>query len=263
MAAKGCKKCDPHEICEECPEWIFTLADLIMCMMGLFVILWVLKPNASSKPGEPGSEELTKIVAAIREAFGKVPDPNSTDPVDMYMLMNQVSRLKTNGPGERGKTLQESKGAEGTDSEVTSIRQSKQATEGGRIGFERGSAGLSRTATASLDQIVTLIKGHRNVVIVKGHTSLDDLGESATFEQKLELSYHRAQAVCSYLISKGVSPVMLRPLPCSTSEPLQQQAYTPELQALNRRVEIEVTSTLVDQFQDRPRGAEPARGGAR
>ena len=43
--AKGCKKCDPHEICEECPEWIFTLADLIMCMMGLFVILWVLKPG--------------------------------------------------------------------------------------------------------------------------------------------------------------------------------------------------------------------------
>ena len=39
MAAK-CGKCDPHEICEECPEWIFTLADLIMCMMGLFVLLW-------------------------------------------------------------------------------------------------------------------------------------------------------------------------------------------------------------------------------
>ena len=47
--AAGCKKCDPHEICEECPEWIFTLADLIMCMMGLFVILWVLKPGPKPK----------------------------------------------------------------------------------------------------------------------------------------------------------------------------------------------------------------------
>ena len=56
--AKPCK-CDPHELCEECPEWIFTLADLIMCMMGLFVILWVLKPGQNQKAGEPGSEELT------------------------------------------------------------------------------------------------------------------------------------------------------------------------------------------------------------
>ena len=43
MAKSACK-CKETE-CEECPEWIFTLADLIMCMMGLFVILWVLKPG--------------------------------------------------------------------------------------------------------------------------------------------------------------------------------------------------------------------------
>ena len=41
-------KCKCKEVeCEECPEWIFTLADLIMCMMGLFVILWVIKPSAN------------------------------------------------------------------------------------------------------------------------------------------------------------------------------------------------------------------------
>ena len=32
MSKKACK-CAEVE-CEECPEWIFTLADLIMCMMG-------------------------------------------------------------------------------------------------------------------------------------------------------------------------------------------------------------------------------------
>src|SRR6476660_536205 len=88
--AKGCKKCDPHELCEECPEWIFTLADLIMCMMGLFVILWVLKPGMNQKAGEPGSEELTKMVAAIREAFGHIPEPSSKDPIDLYMLFQQM-----------------------------------------------------------------------------------------------------------------------------------------------------------------------------
>ena len=61
--AKGCKKCDPHEICEECPEGIFTLADLIMCMMGLFVILWVLKPSPSPKTGSTDIDaELVTLV---------------------------------------------------------------------------------------------------------------------------------------------------------------------------------------------------------
>ena len=43
MSSKGACKCKKVE-CEECPEWIFTFADLVMLMMGFFVILWVLKP---------------------------------------------------------------------------------------------------------------------------------------------------------------------------------------------------------------------------
>lgn len=258
MAAKACKKCDPHEICEECPEWIFTLADLIMCMMGLFVILWVLKPNASSKPGEPGSEELTKVVAAIREAFGHTPSPDSTDPVDIHMIVSQLHRLKMNGPGEKGKSSQQSKGAEGTDPEVTAIRTGPQAIVGGRIGFEPGNATLSREMIAILDQIVLQIRGYRNVVMVKGHTSLDDFRENATAEQKMDLSVRRAQAVSEYLTSKGVSPDMLRVQGCSTFEPVQRRAYNTGLQAQNRRVEVEATTTLVEQLQDNPRGAEPA-----
>lgn len=253
--AKGCKKCDPHDICEECPEWIFTLADLIMCMMGLFVILWVLKPSPQPKAGQPGSEELTKVVAAIREAFGYVPDPNSTDPIDMQILLRKIDRIKMNGPGEKGKTKQEAAGAEGTDPEVTSIRLGKQATVGGRIGFEKGSIELDRAAMNNLDQIVGQIRGHRNLVSIKGHASLDDLPENATDDERFELSIRRAQAVLKYLTSKGVAPVVLRPEGCSTFEPVQQRAYTADLQALNRRVEVEVTSTLVDQLQDKPRSA--------
>ena len=35
MAKAHCK-CKPAA-CEECPEWIFTFADLVMLMMGFFV----------------------------------------------------------------------------------------------------------------------------------------------------------------------------------------------------------------------------------
>ncbi len=87
MAKTACKKCDPHEICEECPEWIFTLADLIMCMMGLFVILWVLKPSPRDNPKNALSEEEITVIAAIKEAFGYVPNANSNDPIDLHLSL--------------------------------------------------------------------------------------------------------------------------------------------------------------------------------
>src|SRR4051794_3226414 len=86
MAKNACKCKKPGE-CEECPEWIFTFADLVMLMMGFFVILWVLKPPA----GKQGSTDAADVkaqkewlhsIGEIRKGFGWVPDPHSSDPVD-------------------------------------------------------------------------------------------------------------------------------------------------------------------------------------
>src|SRR5450432_3811794 len=122
--AKSCHCKKPNE-CEECPEWIFTFADLVMLMMGFFVILWVLKPNANPKASASnGSDaEWLKAAASIREAFGYVPNPNSKDPVDMQMMLRKLQVIKTpSGPGDGGKTLVRPDGAVGTDAEVTTIR---------------------------------------------------------------------------------------------------------------------------------------------
>src|SRR5438046_242812 len=126
--SKAACKCKKSE-CEECPEWIFTFADLVMLMMGFFVILWVLKPS----PGKEGasSQELpVEVLAGIREAFGYVPDPDSKNPVDMAMV-KKVGRMRPpQGPGDGGKTMNERHGAEGTDPEVTTVRLGKAATVG-------------------------------------------------------------------------------------------------------------------------------------
>ena len=250
MAAKACKKCDPLELCEECPEWIFTLADLIMCMMGLFVILWVLKPSPKENPPGSLSEEEIKVIAAIKEAFGYVPNANSNDPIDVHMLMKKVERMQ--GPGDGGKTKLEKKSAEGTDPEVTTIRKGKQASVGGRLLFDVGRADLTKEVAGQLDQIVQIIRGHRQIALVKGHTSLDDFGESATPQQKMDLSVRRAKAVADYLTAKGVEPDILRVQGCSTFEPVIQRTYGNDAQATNRRVEVEMTATLVEELQDRP-----------
>src|SRR5688500_6900681 len=98
--AASCKKCDPHEICEECPEWIFTLADLIMCMMGLFVLLWVLKPGPQPNQRAAATEDMIKVLASIREAFGHVPDPDSQDPIDVAQILIKLQKVRPHmGPG--------------------------------------------------------------------------------------------------------------------------------------------------------------------
>src|SRR5215207_110886 len=86
--AKSCPKTKCPEG-EECPEWIFTFADLVMLMMGFFVILWVLKPPAGKQGSEADAANEDKwlgTVGEIRKAFNYVPDPDSTDPVDKKML---------------------------------------------------------------------------------------------------------------------------------------------------------------------------------
>ena len=58
------------------------------------------------------------------------------------------------------------------------------------------------------------------------------------------------------VIAKGVEPDILRVQGCSTFEPVVQRAYGAGAQATNRRVEVEMTAQLVEEFQDRPSARE-------
>ncbi|MDP9173419.1 MAG: OmpA family protein [Planctomycetota bacterium] len=241
-------KCKKTE-CEECPEWIFTFADLVMLMMGFFVILWVLKPN----PGKKGSSEsaddyLVKVEASIRAGFGYTPDPQSKNPVDMQMIINGMSKVKLDGPGNGGRSPRDPKGPQGSDPDVTNIRPSHQATEGGKMLFERGSDVLTDEIKRELDEVANVVRGHRNIVMVKGHTSLDDMPENTPAEQLMDLSLRRAKAAADYLTTHGVEPQILRVQGCSTFEPLVHGEYNADSQRLNGRIEVEATATLLDDL---------------
>lgn len=250
--AKKCGKCDPHEICEECPEWIFTLADLIMCMMGLFVILWVLKPGGQPTPqnaaqAQMQSEEWLEQVGDIRAGFGYVPDPNSSDPVDHAMIRK---RNRLVGPGEKGTQTDPQDAADGTDPKVTSIRESKFAIVGTKVTFERGDATLSVDHKKVLDQIANAVRGNTFIVVVKGHASLDDLPDGTPQQAFMDLSSKRAQAAVEYLIALGVAPQKLRAQGCSHYEPVKEGIYTNDKQRVNRRVEIFSTDVTTDDLRD-------------
>jgi outer membrane protein OmpA-like peptidoglycan-associated protein len=257
--AKPCR-CKQAE-CEECPEWIFTFADLVMLMMGFFVILWVLKPSPAPKTAaaEQANEDMIKLAASIREAFGYVPKAGSGDPVDVHMLLNKSSQPRVpDGPGAGGKTQLKPEGAVGRDPEVMSIRPGQQSIVGGKLLFDRTESQLLPETQRLLDQIAMKIRGHRTIVVVKGHTALDDFDDTTKPDQKLDLSLRRAQRVADYLVSQGVEPEILRVVGCSTFEPIIQRDYTPTSQSQNRRVEVESTTTPVVMMQGMTPTTSPA-----
>ena len=243
-------KCKEVE-CEECPEWIFTLADLIMCMMGLFVILWVLKPGPKDNAGTLDGDWV-KVVAAIREQFGYIPDPKSSDPVDLHMLAQKLQTLAPKPPGDGGKNKLRRRSPQGVDDDSLTIRPGKVSAVGGKLIFPPGDAKLTPETTRLLDEIGELIRGHRNIVLIKGHAAVDDLPDAATPQERMDLSVRRAQAAADYLIAQRVEPEILRVQGCSTFEPVALGAYTEDAQARNRRVEVEATDTLVAERQEKP-----------
>ncbi len=259
--AKGHLKCKSAEA-EECPEWIFTFADLVMLMMGFFVILWVLKPPAGD-PKKPEENQALPIelLAAIREAFGHLPDPSSKDPVDVYMLMKKLEQLKPlKDPGDGAKTKLEQKGTEGVHPEVEIVRPSPEVGTGGRVLFEPGDAKLSAETMKALDAIAFMIKGHNNIYMVKGHATSDDFPEGTDEGVKMELSMRRARAAADYLVTKGVGRETLRVQGCSTFEPIILRASTGDARSLNRRVEVESTGKLVEDFQGSGKKAKSEPG---
>jgi len=242
------KKCPEPE---ECPEWIFTFADLVMLMMGFFVILWVLKPA----PGKTGEGEMDpkwmEVVAKIREAFKHVPDPESKDPIDMYMLMKKIEQIEPplKGPGEGAESKTRPEGAVGYEPLVMNVRPGTHVAVGGRLGFEKGDATLTPESLRVADEIIKRIRGHRNILQVKGHTALDDFPETTEPQKFMDLSLRRAQAVADYFVSKGISPDVVRVQGCSTFEPVVQRTYGNNALAMNRRVEVEVSNTPVPERQ--------------
>lgn len=258
--------CDPEELCEECPEWIFTLADLLMCMMGLFVILWVLKPDvaASASAEEAVMEEVrqAEVIRDIQIAFGAQIDENSDAQIRLDELLRKLDQIQRNGEGEHGNAIVAPDGAEGTDPEVTRVREGDLAGIGGKVNFEAGDDTLDPQQLAALDQIAAKVRGHRNIVLIKGHASADDRADAPiTRREAMDISLRRAQFVCDYLVAQGISPDILRVQGCGTFEPVRVRAYTEADRRTNRRVEVEATDQLVHAFSDSidvtPRPAHP------
>lgn len=111
-----------------------------------------------------------------------------------------------------------------------------QATLANRIiEFESGSATLTSAGATILDEIVAAWAqvGSRPVQVI-GHTD-----SAGPHEKNVALSYARASAVKSYLVSRGINATTITAQGAGPDQPVADNA-TPEGRARNRRIEFRV-----------------------
>jgi outer membrane protein OmpA-like peptidoglycan-associated protein len=103
------------------------------------------------------------------------------------------------------------------------------------IYFDFDKSNLRKESNVELDQMVTILKSNLNIRLrVEGHT--DDKGEAA---YNLKLSQNRADAVKSYLLSKGIDASRIESSGLGKTNPSVPNTSDSNRQ-LNRRVEFVV-----------------------
>ena len=107
--------------------------------------------------------------------------------------------------------------------------------------FPAGSAEVLPAHAAELDRVVNVMQSlPKTTVLVIGHS--DQRGDAAT---NFTLSEQRAQAVVSYLVSKGITPSRLSSRAVGESDLLSIDDDAAAL-ALNRRTEFVFYGLLLD-----------------
>jgi chemotaxis protein MotB len=220
-----------------------TFGDMMSLLLTFFVLL-VSMANFDE------SVEVMAALEAISEAFGARGQQGDVqdDSVDFKSLIRKLQTL--NVPVKPKETAQtEDPGTEGENYRVKRIREGLEVRLGGPVGFEKFSARMLPAMDPALRVIAEQVRGHRNKIEIRGHATVEPLPLDSPFRDTRDLSYARARAVYDRLIELGIEPRALRVTAAGDTEPILTRAYTEERLATNRRVEVVVTQSLIDDFE--------------
>jgi chemotaxis protein MotB len=231
------------------PEWMVTYGDMVTLLLTFFVML------ASMANFNDVDERFMAAVRSIREALGMRGQVGTAmDPsVDFHSLLHKLeSIVKPDLPQDYGDS--EDEGIHGKNFRLRRIRDGMEITMGGPVLFEPFSTTLSDDARAKLEQIGEALRGHRNKIEIRGHAAEEPRPADWTYHDAMALSYARAEAVADELIQQGVDERTLRLVAVGANEPVAQEVYDLAKRGDNRRVEIVVRESLIDDYV----GQQPA-----
>jgi chemotaxis protein MotB len=231
---------------ESAPLWIISFADLVTLLMSFFVIL------AAGRPQDTATDpEFAKVVAAVKAAFKNLPETTaSVDPnKDLAEIIRKLEALlKKDVPRKRAPGETNDKGIAGKSFRVRRLREGMEITAGGPVFFDPFSAVLNAQGREDVAKLGEAIKGHRNMIEIRGHALEEPRPENWTYQDAMKLSYERAAAATNELIRAGIDPRTVRIVAAGPNEPLVRGVYDPVKAGDNRRVEILVREALLDDF---------------
>jgi chemotaxis protein MotB len=238
---------------ESAPLWIISFADLVTLLMSFFVILSVKPSMEATGFVDP---HFAEVAAAIRAAFSNMPQEELSGPAGDYnkLIKQLLAMAKKAGPLNKGDS--EDKGIHGRDFRVRRLRDGMEITMGGPVMFEPFAAKPTPEGQEQIKQLSQVIKGHRNIIEVRGHSSDQPMPSDWTYQDSMKLSYARAEYVGSELIQEGCDPRTIRLVAVGPNEPAEKQAYDASQRSDNRRVEVIVRESLIDDYV----GQSPTHG---
>jgi chemotaxis protein MotB len=235
---------------EGVPEWVVTYGDMMSLLLCFFILLAAFS--------EIKKDKIEPVVNAIKQALG-VSGGEGQLPIQAEPLQSIIEQMLATALYREkipARSNADDPGVEGRELTVKRIREGLQFTVGGLITFESNSADLKPQAKAALDRVANVVRGQNNKIEIRGHADGSDVPAGGSHEQLWDLSYRRARAVMDYLTDpkQGIDPRRIRITGCGDKEPLVSRAYDATQSAVNRRVEVIVTESLIQQFDSTVEG---------
>jgi len=231
------------EIEEGAPLWMVSYGDMMSLLLTFFIML------ASLANFDEVHDRFMQAVESIRNALGmsgQVGSKIDTSVDFASMIQRLESIIKPDRPKQRGDS--DEKGIYGESFRVRRIRDGMEITLGGPIMFEPFSDQLNKEGKTVLAKVGEEIKGHRNKIEIRGHAAEEPRPADWTYHDARKLSYARAERVADSLILRGLDPRTLRIVAVGENEPVARGIYDPAQRGYNRRVEIIVRESLIDDY---------------
>lgn len=236
------KKKRPIKITMGAPEWMVTFGDMMSLLLCFFILLQMFSELKRD-------HEYQRVITAVKEAFG-YSGGIGTLPIDDPPLRSIIEQLDQLSQKQRetphmSQSAQES--LEGPHMRVTKIREGLIFSIGGPSTFDPESAEVKEASKPDIKKIARLIQGRTNKIVIRGHAANKYLSEDSEWTDLYELSFKRARNVLNQLIEYGIEEGNCRIEAVGRWEPVKSREVGQETTEENRRVEIIMTETLVDE----------------
>lgn len=212
MGKQKCPECE-----EGAPGWMVSYGDMTTLLLCFFVFLLVM--------AKVDVDKLSSASGYMAHKMGLLP-------------------ASTKNSSKKDNLEDPKNGVRGDSDQTLSIDEGMKLVLGSKDMFPKGEAAPKFDAKTTRDFLVFAqqIRGLRNVVEVRGHTSTGEV-EGTVYRDEMDLSTERARAIRKMLIETGkIKGNRIRVVGCGDHEPLQSNLFIDKAQ--NRRVEIRVNAKL-------------------